>query len=249
MKDAWDLIPDAEVIVDQMESILDASEYIEKVKNAYLVSCISVCGIRIKETSPGSETFHIVSQYFGETLRLPFFTVTFEAEDSEKHYVIALSFVAKGQIYVGFQADECSDCDDEEFCTQQIAEGPEENFSFIGEDVLRAIYFYTDQWSGHLAELASSIGLDGIRENLVLVLDQVYDTWDEIPENLESTYTLYEMNTQTGEIYKSPEYCMKDECDDSRDSGIHCYSHEDLCAVHDCFEYKEDGKYCYPHEN
>ena len=257
MKNTWDLVSDAQMIADQMDSILH-DDFIGRVKNAYFVSAISVCSIRWRKLGSDNEVFHVINRYLSwdgkgnpdpSTLSMPFFTVTFESEEFTDAYDISIGFVVKDRPHASLQAADCEGCSEEEFCTQQRAEVPAGNFNYIDQAVMNAIDFYSEQWTGYLSELANSIGLDGIKEDLIPVLDNVYDTWDEIPEQLESSYELYRMDPNSGEMIKDPDYCRKDECVSDADSGIHCWQHEDLCAVHDCFSWKDDGRFCFSHED
>jgi hypothetical protein len=256
MTNLLDLVPAAHDIAYDLESYLHG-DFTKKVKNACQVSGISVCGIRIRKTSPESEHFHFVTKCFGVDVeggtyaqlpRLSFFSVTYEVENSGNTYDISLSFVLKDRAYVSFGIEECENCKNEEFCSQQDGEGGIENFSLLPQEIIDATYFYADRWSGYLAELAVSIGLVGFRQHIDFVVEQVYNTWDQLPEKLASSYSLYKLNAYTGDLRKDSQYCRKDECEETADSGFHCYSHEELCAVHDCFDDKEMGRYCYSHE-
>lgn len=257
MQDPDELIAASQVISGQMESLLDGN-YIGRVRNAYFASAISICSIRIRRSAPIVEQLHIVSRYVGtgkkidlgpDVPQMPFFTITFEEVYAEQTFDISLGFIVKDQPYVSLQPTECTGCIDEEFCSQQEAERSQEDFDYLDTEIMNAMNFYSGEWSNYLAEFVGQFGFDTLWLNNLLVINLVYDTWDEIPRNLEPGYEMYDYNPNSDAMVKNSNYCRKEECDSSADSGIHCWSHEDLCAVPDCFDYKDEGNYCWSHES
>jgi hypothetical protein len=258
MQDPEELFSAALNIANQMEINLDG-DFTERVRLAYFATGVSVCSIRIRQTAPKTEHLHIVSEYFawdgeGEPVasntRLPFYTATYERSYNGNMYDIAFGFVIKDRGYIAFQHKWCDDCADEEFCSKQTSERPQEDFNYLDSELLDATNLYTEEWADYLAEYVGDLGFESLSLNELILINQVYDTWDEIPANLESAYEMYEYDPETDKMVKDPKYCRKQDCDSDwdSDSGIHCWRHEDLCADPGCEDDKEDGPYCNYHQ-
>jgi hypothetical protein len=139
-------------------------------------------------------------------------------------------------------------CTAEEFCSQQSAEVDEEDWNggIFSQVVIQIMELFTSKWSLILADFTKSFGVEFMYDEVPYILNQVYDSWDEIPVELESSHTDFNVN-RNGILSKDPDLCSKDECTDSADREGLCYSHEDICRVHDCFDYKDQGRYCNSH--
>ena len=117
------------------------------------------------------------------------------------------------------------------------------NFDDSSGEVVDIMEMFTSMWTPILADFAQSFGTEYMYDEVAYIVNQVYDSWDDIPRELESSYEVYKVH-QNGELKKDSKLCSKDDCSDSADLGGLCYSHEDLCREHDCFDYKSTGAYC-----
>ena len=174
--------------------------------------------------------------------RFPFFTIAYEHILNNQQFDVSLSFTSKDYSFMT-QPVGCFNCSDEEFCSQQPAEEEEWNVEDSGEEVVEIMEMFTSMWTPILADFARSFGIEYMYDEVAYIVNQVYDSWDDIPRELESSYEEFRIN-QNGELKKDSNLCSKDECSDSADHGGLCYSHEDLCRVPDCFDDKERGAYC-----
>ena len=248
MESPQELFMHGQRISTQLSIELDDS-YLERVDMAYAISCISNCSLRVRKVSESDETFHVISRFYdsNQSKQLPYFSVTFERQLEGEQFDVSLGFVVQSHDFVSFQAEGCFECGDEEFCSQQPFEKSEDDFNFLAPILLETITRYCDLWSPIIADFASSYGVEYMYENVPYILDQVFDSWSDIPNELESTYTDFEFNSATNMLEKNPHLCSKDECSADADSFGLCYMHEDTCRMHDCFDYKSDGLFCYLH--
>jgi hypothetical protein len=174
--------------------------------------------------------------------RFPFFTIAYEHLLNNQQFDVSLGFTSKDYSFMT-QPVGCFNCSDEEFCSQQPAEEEEWNVEDSGGEVVEIMEMFTSMWTPILADFAQSFGIEYMYDEVAYIVNQVYDSWDDIPRELESSYEEFRIN-QNGELKKDSNLCSKDECSDSADHGGLCYSHEDLCRVPDCFDDKERGAYC-----
>jgi len=180
--------------------------------------------------------------------RFPFFTLTCAPILNEQLFHVSLGFTSK-KYSVMTQPINCLDCSEDDFCSSQPSEEDLEDWNAeqISDDVLQIMELFTSKWSLALADFSKTFGIEYMFDEVPYILNQVYDSWDEIPAELESSYTDFKLN-RNGILSKDPNLCSKDECTDSVDHGGLCYSHEDICRVHDCFDYKDEGAYCNFHD-
>ena len=176
--------------------------------------------------------------------RFPFFTLTYAPTYNNQLFHVSLGFTSK-DYSIMTQPINCINCTGEEFCSQQPAEVDEEDWNGgkFSQEVIQIMELFTSKWSLILADFTKSFGIEFMYEEVPYILNQVYDSWDEIPEQLESSHTEFNVN-RNGLMSKDPDLCSKDECTDSSDRGGLCYSHEDICRIHDCFDSKDEGAYC-----
>lgn len=177
--------------------------------------------------------------------RHAFFTMTYEHTFNNQHFHVSLSFTSKDYAFMT-QPVGCFNCSDENFCSQQPAEQSEWNSEDPSEEIVEIMEIFTSMWTPVLAEFSQSFGIEFMYDEVAYILNQVYDSWDDIPRELEPSYEEYRVN-QKGELKKDSNLCSKDECTDSADYGGLCFLHEDLCRVTDCFDVKERGAYCEYH--
>jgi hypothetical protein len=225
--------------------------YRERVDMAHAIACISNCSLRIRKTSVSDETFHVFNKFYGgkDSQLLPFFSITFEQNNNGEQFDVSLGFTVQNQFFVSYQSENCSNCGDQEFCTQQSNERPDEDFNYLEPELMDLIARFSELWAPVLADFTSSFGIEYMYENVGYILDQVFDSWSDIPNELESTYVDFEFNSATNSLVKKSDLCSKDECSSYVDSDGLCYLHEDFCRIHECFSYKDDGPYCYSHAN
>jgi len=176
--------------------------------------------------------------------RFPFFTLTYTPTYNNQLFHVSLGFTSK-DYSIMTQPINCLNCTEEDFCSQQPAELDENdwNVTEFNQEAFQIMETFTSKWSLILADFTKSFGVEFMYDEVPYILNQVYDSWDEIPAELESSHTDFKMN-QNGILSKDRNLCSKDECTDSADRGGLCYSHEDLCRAHDCFDYKDEGAYC-----
>jgi hypothetical protein len=176
--------------------------------------------------------------------RHPFHVVTFEHLIGGSTFDISIGFIPL-EYDLMLQPKGCFECSSEEFCSHQIAEKDWEDFNF-GDDIGQIIEMFTSFWAPVLADFSNSFGVEFMYDEVPYILNQVYDSWDEIPGELEATYSDFHID-KNGDIFKDPSLCSKNECTDSVYEGGLCYTHEDLCRVSDCFDYRINGPYCDDH--
>lgn len=174
--------------------------------------------------------------------KFPFFTLAYEHKFNDQLFDVSLSFTSKDYSFMT-QPVGCFNCPDEDFCSQHSAEEDEWNVEGSGEEIVEIMEMFTAMWTPILVDFTQSFGAEFMYDEVAYILNQVYDSWDDIPRELESSYEEYAIN-RIGELKKDPDLCSKDECSDSADHGGLCYMHEDLCRVNDCFDDKEYGAYC-----
>jgi hypothetical protein len=174
--------------------------------------------------------------------KFPFFTIAYEHLLNDQKFDVSLSFTSKDYSFMT-QPVGCFNCSDEKFCSQQTSEEEEWNFDDSSGEVVDIMEMFTSMWTPILADFAQSFGTEYMYDEVAYIVNQVYDSWDDIPRELESSYEDYKVH-QNGELKKDSKLCSKDDCSDSADRGGLCYSHEDLCRAHDCFDYKSTGAYC-----
>ena len=76
-----------------------------------------------------------------------------------------------------------------EYCSKQKDELLAEDFQFLPNDVMQAMNRYTGLWSPVLADFALSFGTEYMYEEVPFILDQVFHTWTDLPEELSSQYS------------------------------------------------------------
>lgn len=223
--------------------------YEERLNFAFAMSRVTMCSVRIRKSTQPTTCYHVINHVleFPSKNRVPFFTVTFEEVFGDDVFDVSLGFCKWESSLALYQAEGCFDCGDEEFCSQQTAEADRESFNFYHPQMEIVINSFARYWSPLLAELAGSFDVETMYESTGFILDQVYDSWSDISEELESTIRLFTFNERSGLLVKDPEYCSKDGCEDlAYERGL-CTSHEDLCVISDCFDYKDEGRFCYSH--
>lgn len=176
--------------------------------------------------------------------RFPFFTLTYTPTINNETFQVSLGFASK-EYSIMTQPINCLDCLGEDFCSQQLAEVHEEDWvdGDFRQNAVQIMEIFTSKWTSVLADFTQSFGTDFMYDEVPYILDQVYDSWDEIPTELESRYTDFNLD-RNGVLSKDRSLCSKDECTDTADRGGLCYTHEDICRVHDCLDYKDGGAYC-----
>jgi hypothetical protein len=248
MEDMEDLFVEGQAIIETMTATLDGS-YRDRLTIAFSMSRLKVCSLRVRRSAPQVECYHAISHVMElpSNEKSPFFTVTFEEHIGEQVFDISLGFCDWGESRAMFQVEGCYDCGNEEFCTKQPAEVDLSNFSFYYDDMEEVVNSYVRLWAPVLADFAASFGEDTMYELTGYILDQVFDGWSDIPDELESTIRLFTFNERIERLIKDPDYCSKDECEDSVYERGLCLSHEDFCAITDCFDYKDEGAFCFTH--
>lgn len=235
-------------LILEISNMLDGS-FKENLEIAHSMSLVAVCSIRVRKTSGTSETFHVLSRSVGGKTKetLPYFTSTFEQLVNGETFDVSLGFVACSEDQITLQPEGCFNCNAEEFCTQQSHEAPAEEFDFPSPSVLSTVEFFSGEWLPILADFAQSFGFEYMYDEAPFILDQVYDSWSDVPKELAPTLDSYFFDLKTNEMKKNPELCLKEECEDDADRAGLCFMHENLCRESDCIFDKEEGAYCYMH--
>ena len=171
---------------DELDDLIDGNSRI-----AHEIGSISVCSLRVRDVSSHSKTFHIVSRFENpvNASSYPYFTITFEERMGNTKFDVGLGFVFHNKKFFGFRPVDCRDCADEEYCSKQSDESLEEEFEFLPNDVLQAMKRFTGLWSPVLADFALSFGTEYMYEEVPFILNQVFHSWTDLPEELSSQYT------------------------------------------------------------
>jgi hypothetical protein len=257
MEEPVELAHYAQGITLEMDALLDAP-FDEKLLIALEISRIPICSIRVRRTTPTVENYHAVMKFFefhptkqpsreNPPTQLPFFTVTFAEQVQDEMFDVTLGFCPWTASFLSYQPEACYECEDEEFCSQQVAELDLEKFGFNFHSMETVFNVFTGKWTPVLADFAYSFGVENMYEVTPFVLDQVSDSWSEISKELIPNFESYEYDRSTGRIKKDSDLCLKEECDDYADSRGLCTYHEDSCRVPDCWNDRDEGAYCYSH--
>jgi len=190
MKSAGELANFRQQILNLMSDELD-DQIDGNSRLAREISSISVCSLRVRDVSSHSKTFHAVSRFENpvNASPYPYFTITFEERLGNTKFDVGLGFVFQNKKFLGFRPVGCHGCADEEYCSKQKDELLEEDFQFLSNDVMQAMNRYTGLWSPVLADFALSFGTEYMYEEVPFILDQVFHTWTDLPEELSSQYS------------------------------------------------------------
>ena len=171
---------------DMTNALEDTHDDIRRIAKS--ISKISTCSLRVRDVSSHSNTFHVVSRFMNPVSRtsFPYFSTTFEEKLGKTKYDVSLGFLVHNENFVSFQAEGCFNCADEEYCSKQQDEKTEEDFSFIDGDVMEAITHFAGLWAPILADFAHSFGSEYMYDSVGFILDQVFDSWSELPDELQS---------------------------------------------------------------
>jgi len=189
MKSAGELFNFGQQIVNDMFS--DLADFTDdENKIADKIGSISVCSLRVRDVSSHSKTFHVLTRFENpiQKASYPYFTLTFEEKMGNTKFDVGIGFVVHNQNFVSYQPVGCYDCADEEYCSKQKDELLEEEFQFLPGDVLQAMNTFTSLWSPVLADFAFSFGTEYMYEEVPFILDQVFDSWTDIHEELTTNY-------------------------------------------------------------
>lgn len=156
-------------------------------------------------------------------VKMPLFTSSYEVQASDQLFLVSLGFSLPNSLIVK-QPRGCFQCGEEEFCSKLENEVYEEGQGILWGVIPEIAELFTSFWSPVLADFAASFGVKYLYDSVPYLLDQLYDSWEELPGELEPTYMEHILQYD-GKLVKNSDLCLNEECGEPADYGRFCFMH------------------------